>query len=201
MSKWQWRACPFHVSFDILRKMLVTSRTRGGMRLTQQRQARDANPQFTDEKEASYVLGRNFPRRSPARLVAHDDIHVVVHSVQAPKQTIDGESADATDDKSRDVRLLETEHGGSLGLGKFPAFDNGADLANKLGLEKIFFRVTKTEAGKNIVVARGHFSGGAHFFLLFRQVDWPERNPPCADDKDDKEGGLRRSLSSGRAWR
>jgi hypothetical protein len=33
--------------------------------------------------------GRNFPRRSPARLVAHDDIHVVVHSVQAPKQTID----------------------------------------------------------------------------------------------------------------
>ena len=38
---------------------------------------------------ACNASGRNFPRRNPARLVAHDDIHVVVHSVQAPKQTID----------------------------------------------------------------------------------------------------------------
>ena len=85
---------------------------------------------------------------------------------------------------SKDVRLLETKHGRSLGLSKLPAFDNCTDLANKLGLEKLFFRVAKTKVGKNIAAARGHFFGGAHFFLLFRQVDWRERNPPRADDKE-----------------
>jgi hypothetical protein len=96
--------------------------------------------------------------------VAHNDIHPVVHSVQAPNQTIDRELSNAAGDERRDVRLLETEHGGSLGLGKLPAFDNSTDLANELGLEKLFLRIVKTEIGKNIAAARDCLFRAAHFF-------------------------------------
>jgi hypothetical protein len=106
-----------------------------------------------------YELGRNRPRSSAARLVAHNDIYLVVQSVQAANQTIDREFADATGDKRRNIRLLETEHGSRLGLGKLPAFENSADFANKLGLEKLSFRIGKPKVGKDIAAARGYFLG------------------------------------------
>jgi hypothetical protein len=49
----------------------------------------------------------------------------------------------AAGDQRGNVRLLEAEDGRSLGLGKLPAFDNSTDYANKLGLEKLFFRIIK----------------------------------------------------------
>jgi hypothetical protein len=58
----------------------------------------------------------------------------------------------------------------ALGLGKLPAPDDSTVFANKLGLEKLFFRVAKTKVGKNIAAARGHFFRLAHFFLPCPQV-------------------------------
>src|SRR6267378_7493729 len=104
----------------------------------------------TSEQAIHLFLRRNRSRRSPARLVAYNDIHLVVHSIQAPNQTIDRELSNAAGDERRNVRLLEAEHGGSLGLGKLPAFYNSTNLANELGLEKLFLRIVKTEVGKNI---------------------------------------------------
>jgi hypothetical protein len=119
------------------------------------------------ELNSSYTLRRDGPRACPPRLVAHNDIYLVVQSVQAAHQTIDREFADAAGDKRGNIRLLESEHDGSPGLGKLPAFEDSTDFANKLGLEKLFFRIGKPEVGKNITAARGYFFGVAHFVRPF----------------------------------
>jgi hypothetical protein len=99
--------------------------------------------------------------------VAHNDIYLVVQPVQAPHQSIDREFTNATGDQRGNVRLLEAEQDRSPCLGKLPAFENTADFANELGLEKLFFRIGKPEIGKNITAARGYFFGVAHFVRPF----------------------------------
>ena len=94
--------------------------------------------------------------------MAYDAVDVVVQSIQASNQTIDREFADATGDKRENVRLLEPKHDSSLGLRKLPAFDDPANFANELGLEKLFFRIGKTRIGKAIAAARIHLFIAAH---------------------------------------
>jgi hypothetical protein len=107
-------------------------------------------------------LRRNRPRRSAARLVAHNEVYLVVQSIEASNQSIDRKFADATGDKRGNIRLLQPKHDGSLGLGKLPTFDDSPEFVNKLGLEKLFFRIGKTKVGEDVAAACGHFLVGAH---------------------------------------
>jgi hypothetical protein len=102
------------------------------------------------------------PRRSAVRLLAHNEVYLVVQSIQASNQSIDRKFADAASDKRGNIRLLQSEHDGSLGLGKLPTFDDSAELANQLGLEKLFFRVGTAKVGEDVAAACTHFLVVAH---------------------------------------
>jgi hypothetical protein len=96
----------------------------------------------------------------------------LVQSIQASNQTLDRKFANATGDKRGNIRLLQPKHISSLGLGKLPTFDDPADFANKLGLEKLFFRVGKTKIGKDVAAACGHFFVVAHDLRRFPWFSW-----------------------------
>jgi hypothetical protein len=83
-------------------------------------------------------------------------------SIQASNQSIDREFADATGGKRGNIRLLQPKHDGSLGLGKLPTFDDSPEFVNKLGLEKLFFRIGKTKVGEDVAAACGCFPIVAH---------------------------------------
>ncbi len=103
--------------------------------------------------------------RCPARLVAHDNIYLVVHSIEATDQAIDRKLADPAGDERRNVRLLQTEHGGRLRLRQLAAFDDPPDFAHELCLEQFFLRVGKTEVSKDVAAAFGDFLAASHFLL------------------------------------
>src|SRR5271169_1745034 len=74
------------------------------------------------------VLCSNCRRSSAARLVAHDEVYLVVQSIQASNQTLDRKLANPTGDKRGNIRLLQPECVSSLGLGKLPTFDDPANF-------------------------------------------------------------------------
>ena len=89
--------------------------------------------------------------------MTYNNAYFVIQTIQAPDQTIDREFTNAAGDKGGNVRLLDPEDGSSLGLSQLPAFDDPANFTNKLGFEKVFFRIGKTQIGKTLPMLKVTF--------------------------------------------
>ena len=91
--------------------------------------------------------------------MAHNDVDLVVQPMQAPHQTIDREFSDAAGDKRGNIRLLETEHDRSFGLGQLSALENAADFANELGLENSSSGLANPRSAKTLPLLAVDFLG------------------------------------------
>jgi hypothetical protein len=82
--------------------------------------------------------------------VAHDEVYLVVQSIQASNQSIDGEFADAAGDKRGNIRLLQRAW--QQPWSELPTLDDATAFANQPGLEKFFLRIGKTKVCEDVAV-------------------------------------------------
>jgi len=111
----------------------------------------------------SRALRNSRRRSSTTRLVAHDEVDLVVQPIQASDQTIDRELSDATGDKRRHIRLLQSKFGGSLGLGQLPAFENPSSGFSKPRSANTLPRLAVTFLSLLIPVPSRRLGHGANF--------------------------------------
>jgi hypothetical protein len=104
----------------------------------------------------------------------HHDLHVVTQRIQEAREPFDGEPAQASAHERTDLRLIDAEDIGRLGLREPALLDDPADLEREIRLGQEFIGVLQPQVGEDVPGTLGELGGVIRFFVApYADGEWP----------------------------